>query len=219
MLAIIRELLPENIAVRATGAYVVCTYFIVLIVFCTTLCKPFDTFWAPLAEQPLIIRAHFNLARKLLLVGVFGIGALTIVAATLNKYYNFVAPASSGTFIPWYIREESMAMLVANLLLCRPALKTMFSWHIFQEWPRTHKETDRDLVSLTAKTTSRTTNTGGEKDEHFDLLTIPPCVFMSVPESLQHECEQRSGSIPILEWRRTASSVSGDLPSRSFSLA
>ncbi|RDW77813.1 hypothetical protein BP6252_05866 [Coleophoma cylindrospora] len=245
----ITELLPENIAVRATAVYVVCTYFVVLIVFCTTLCKPFNTFWAPLAEQPpscyiwtkyyivhytfnassdlmiicipitIVVRAHFNLARKLLLIGVFGIGALTIVAATLNKYYNFVAPASSGVFIPWYIREDSMAMLVANILLCRPALKKMFSWHIFQEWPRTFKETERDLVSLTATSPSRTTNTGGEKDESFNPMTDTRCVFMSVPGSLQQECEQISGSIPTLEWRRKGSSRSERLQNRRFSLA
>ncbi|RDW56649.1 hypothetical protein BP5796_13114 [Coleophoma crateriformis] len=69
-----------------------------------------------------------------MLLGLFSLGILTIIAATINKYYNFTDPYNFSTFIPWYIREISMAMLVANLVLCRPALRTIFHGFELPEW-------------------------------------------------------------------------------------
>ena len=52
--------------------------------------------------------------KKIPLVGIFSLGAFTIVAAVLNKVYSFSEPfGASWTY--WYTRESSTALLVANL--------------------------------------------------------------------------------------------------------
>ncbi|RDW59953.1 hypothetical protein BP6252_13040 [Coleophoma cylindrospora] len=63
----------------------------------------------------------YNKITKLLLIGIFGLGLLTIVAATMTRYYNFANPLSISEALPWYFRECSTAMLASNLVLCRPA--------------------------------------------------------------------------------------------------
>jgi hypothetical protein len=50
-----------------------------------------------------------------------------ILAAILNKYYSFKNPYSISTWISWYIREASTAILVANLPFTWTLLRKLFN--------------------------------------------------------------------------------------------
>lgn len=63
--------------------------------------------------------------RKLILCGVFSLGGFVILAAVLNRYYNFTIPYSP-IFLNWYVGELSTAVFVANIPLCWPLLRRLF---------------------------------------------------------------------------------------------
>jgi hypothetical protein len=64
-------------------------------------------------------------SRKLILCGVFSLGIFVILAAVLNRYYNFSIPFSP-IFLNWYVGELSTAVFVANIPLCWPLLRRVF---------------------------------------------------------------------------------------------
>lgn len=47
---------------------------------------------------------------------------LQILAAVLNRYYNFSSP-NSYVFLYWYVAEVGVAMYVGNLPLCWPVIR------------------------------------------------------------------------------------------------
>ncbi|KAJ6084130.1 hypothetical protein N7486_010930 [Penicillium sp. IBT 16267x] len=74
---------------------------------------------------PLLVRAQLKKHRKILLLGVMSLGLFTIIAAILNKYFNFASPLTT-TYQVWYIREASTAIYVANLMCWWPLLRKIF---------------------------------------------------------------------------------------------
>jgi hypothetical protein len=80
---------------------------------------------------PLLVRAQLKRRRKFLLLGVMSLGLFTIVAAILNKYFNFASPLTT-TYQIWYIREASTAIYVANLMCWWPLLRKIFGLKAFQ---------------------------------------------------------------------------------------
>jgi hypothetical protein len=53
------------------------------------------------------------------------LGGFVILAAVLNRYYNFSIPYSP-IFLNWYVGELSTAVFVANIPLCWPLLRRIF---------------------------------------------------------------------------------------------
>jgi hypothetical protein len=75
--------------------------------------------------MPLIMKARVDLKKKIILVGVFGLGIFVVLAAILNKYYNFSNP-NTTLYMLWYIREASTAVYVANLPMMWPLFRKCF---------------------------------------------------------------------------------------------
>lgn len=73
----------------------------------------------------ILIALMLNLHRKLILCGIFSLGIFVILAAVLNRYYNFSIPYSP-IFLNWYVGELSTAVFVANIPLCWPLLRCVF---------------------------------------------------------------------------------------------
>jgi hypothetical protein len=89
-----------------------------------------------------------NKRRKLVICGVFSLGIFVvrtspktpsfsstnslsqILAAVLNRYFNLTA-AYSPIFLNWYVGEVSTAVFVANIPLCWPLIRYVFS---LDEW-------------------------------------------------------------------------------------
>jgi hypothetical protein len=151
----------ENVAVIALAVYVAFAFIFMEIFYFGVWCRPFHNYWAVPAPDPqqcsaaihhLITNAVFNISsdlltlalalqlfirsklparRKLVLCGIFGLGAFVILAAVLNKYYSFRFPfGSQWTF--WYIRESSTAILVANLPFMWTLLRRVFKLGSFE---------------------------------------------------------------------------------------
>lgn len=78
-----------------------------------------------LIPMPIFLKSQLPLKRKAVLIGVFALGAFTILSAILNKFYSFNEPfGSNWTF--WYIRESSTAIITANLPYIWTLLRRIF---------------------------------------------------------------------------------------------
>ncbi|RSM02593.1 hypothetical protein CEP52_007907 [Fusarium oligoseptatum] len=118
-------------------------------------CRPFNQFWAVppkntqcatqtnhlivntvlnissdvmiiLIPMPIFLKSQLPLKRKLVLIGVFALGAFTILSAILSKFYSFNEPfGSNWTF--WYVRESSTALLTSNLPYIWTLLRRLFN--------------------------------------------------------------------------------------------
>jgi len=79
-----------------------------------------------LIPLPLLIRAHLPWKRKIVLCGVFSLGIFVILAAILNRYYNFTAGYGSLIYLNWYAGEAATAVMVTNIPHCWPLLSRVF---------------------------------------------------------------------------------------------
>ncbi|OAL55782.1 hypothetical protein IQ07DRAFT_639437 [Pyrenochaeta sp. DS3sAY3a] len=147
-------ILPQHKIVVATAYYVGFTFVIMEILYFAVWCRPFNQYWAvppnskqcSAATNHLITNAVFNISsdiiilsiplpllfkvrlpkkQKIVLFVIFLIGAFTIVAAALNKYYSFTHPFGTEWTI-WYLRESFTAILCANLPLTYPLIQRIF---------------------------------------------------------------------------------------------
>lgn len=75
-----------------------------------------------LIPLPLITRLNVPWRHKLVLLGIFGLGAFVIVAAILTKVFNLGNIWDSG-YMLWYTRESSVAVYVANIPFIWPLVK------------------------------------------------------------------------------------------------
>ncbi|KAK2055967.1 hypothetical protein LY76DRAFT_660897 [Colletotrichum caudatum] len=116
----------------------------------------------------LISRMKMQIGKKLLLIALFSMGVFVMLSAILLKvavFNNLFDPV----WLIWCIREVSTAMLVGNLVLCMPILKT---WWRFSSrricglrkgsTASGHSDTKRimhDPQSAGGKTTTMTTTT------------------------------------------------------------
>jgi hypothetical protein len=80
----------------------------------------------------MFLRSQLPWKRKFILCCVFSLGIFAIIAAVLNKYYSFTRPYEP-TWINWYVRESSTAVLVANLPFTWTLLRKVFNLGAFDE--------------------------------------------------------------------------------------
>ncbi|KIV99614.1 uncharacterized protein PV09_08789 [Verruconis gallopava] len=149
----------NNIWVRLVICYTVFGLVVVEISCLFVLCRPFSQYWALpvknpqcanyfyyciiqmvfnvssdflmlLLPLPFIINARVPLLKRFLLVGIFSLGLFVILAAILNKYYNFTMP-NTTVYMVWHIRESSISIYVSNVMCWWPLLRKIFGWKRF----------------------------------------------------------------------------------------
>lgn len=79
---------------------------------------------------PIIITARLPFGQKAALCVVFGIAAVDVLLAALNRYFNFTMP-DDYIFLVWYNAEASTAVMLANMSFLWTLLRTVFklsSW-------------------------------------------------------------------------------------------
>lgn len=151
----------SNVAIKVLAGYVALSFVVMEILYFAAWCRPFTEYWAVptmnsqcnaltnhritnaffnitsdlimlcIALQ-LFIRSLLPLKRKLILCGIFSFGIFAILAAVLNKYYSFSTPYEP-TWIFWYCRESSTAILVANMPFTWTLLRKLFNLGAFDE--------------------------------------------------------------------------------------
>lgn len=151
----------SNLSVKILAGYVAFGFVIMEILYFAAWCRPFSEYWAVPTNSSqcnalidhritnavfnissdlimlgialnLFIRTLLPLKRKLILCAIFSLGIFVIMAAVMNKYYSFKMPYES-TWIFWYIRESSTAILVANLPFTWTLLRKLFNLGAFDE--------------------------------------------------------------------------------------
>ncbi|KAB2570375.1 hypothetical protein DBV05_g10956 [Lasiodiplodia theobromae] len=143
--------LRENLFNKIVAGYVLLGYIVIQITFFGVWCRPFSEYWSinPTNEQcsnygnycimilvfntssdlllmfvpiPLIWKAQMKRKKKIMLCAVFSLGLFNIVAAVLNKTYNWILPGSH-VYMIWYVRESSTGIYVANATCCWPLFR------------------------------------------------------------------------------------------------
>lgn len=177
------NVLPQHKVVIATCYYVGITFVVMEVLYLGVWCRPFNQYWAvpPASRQcsaatnHLITNAVFNISsdliiicipmpllfkvrlprkNKLILFAIFIIGAFTIVAAALNKYYSFTHPFGSEWTI-WYLRESYTAILCANLPLTYPLIQRVFG---LRNWSSNTYSNDRPVYGRSTQPHASTTH-------------------------------------------------------------
>ncbi|EKG10543.1 hypothetical protein MPH_12401 [Macrophomina phaseolina MS6] len=147
--------LRENLFNKLVAAYVALGYLIIQITFFGVWCRPFNQYWALppsnpqcanyghycitilvfntssdllliLIPLPLIWKAQMKRKKKLMLCAVFSLGLFNVVAAVLNKTYNWILPGST-VYMIWYVRESSTGIYVANATCCWPLFRKLIA--------------------------------------------------------------------------------------------
>ncbi|EXJ91065.1 hypothetical protein A1O1_04172 [Capronia coronata CBS 617.96] len=151
--------LMQNMVVKGAAIYVGVTYVVMEVLYFAYWCRPFHEYWAvPTSNQqcstalhhlilnlvfnltsdilimsiplPLLLKAHLELKRKLLLVFPFSLGLFTMLCAILSKRLSFTHPYSSQ-WVFWYCREASTAMIVANMPYSWALIRRIFNLRSF----------------------------------------------------------------------------------------
>lgn len=159
---ITRLALPnENLAIKLLSAYVALGFVVIEVLYFAAWCRPISEYWAvPTTNSQCnalvhhrITKAVFNLSsdvimltialqmlirsmlpikKKLVLCGIFSLGIFVIIASIMNSYYSFRNPYKQ-TWVSWYVREASTAILVANLPYTWQILRELFDLGTFDE--------------------------------------------------------------------------------------
>lgn len=151
----------ENIAIKTLSAYVALGYVAMQILYFAVWCRPFAEYYAVPTNSTQcntllrhrITKALFNISsdlvmlcialqmlirstlpwkKKLVLCGIFSLGIFVIAAAALNSYYSFHNPYGTAWMF-WYVRESSMAIIVANIPFTWTILRELFEVGDFNE--------------------------------------------------------------------------------------
>ncbi|RDW77768.1 hypothetical protein BP6252_05821 [Coleophoma cylindrospora] len=211
--------LKQQLAVKILGAYVVITWIVMESLYFGYWCRPFYDYWAvptpnvqcSTALHHLIMNAVFNISsdllmlciplpiflasklppiKKLVLCGLFGMGAFVILCAALNKYYSFAHPFSPmWTF--WYIREASTAILVANMPMCWTLMRRLFNLRAFNA---TSQKSHTNSKSATHNLRSMNAPMGSKKRSVLDKLSVTDQSGLSRGREWWDGREGRSGS-------------------------
>ncbi|KAF7714433.1 Uncharacterized protein PECH_002188 [Penicillium ucsense] len=155
----ITQNLRSNFYIKLLCIYVATGFIVIMVTYYAVYCRPFSQYWAMPVDNmqcatyqyysitqavfnissdammfavpiPLLVKAQLKRRRKVVLLGVMGLGLFTIIAAILNKYFNFASPLTT-TYQIWYIRESSTAIYVANLMCWWPLLRKLFGLKAF----------------------------------------------------------------------------------------
>ncbi|KAK5163115.1 uncharacterized protein LTR77_010899 [Saxophila tyrrhenica] len=140
-----------HIAVKFIAGYCVVAYILVNVLYLGYWCQPISGYWAvPVVHRQcasyyhhmifatawnisadlmllaipffIIPRLQLPLVRKLMIMGVLCLGVFDIMAAVMNRYYNFSHP-NSVVYLRWYAGEVGTAIYVVNIPACRPLLR------------------------------------------------------------------------------------------------
>jgi len=151
--------LTQNLVVKCAAVYVGVTYVVMEVFYFAVWCRPFHEYWALPSTNPqcttalhhlimnmcfnissdilimsiplpLLLRAHLELKRKMLLVFPFSLGLFTIVCAVLSKHLSFTQPYSA-VWVFWYCREASTAMIVTNMPYSWALIRRIFNLKSF----------------------------------------------------------------------------------------
>jgi hypothetical protein len=130
---------------------------------------------------PLLLRAHLEFKRKLLLVFPFSLGLFTMLCAILSKQKSFTQPYSSD-WVYWYCREASTAMIVTNMPYSWALLRRIFKLRSFFGDSTPEEIQGRHLgqlhgysqgaVALSSGPRSRQTSKVGESTGKFSLQRL-----------------------------------------------
>ncbi|PQE32502.1 hypothetical protein CJF32_00004043 [Rutstroemia sp. NJR-2017a WRK4] len=134
-------------------------YVTIMLVYNVGVCRPFNQYWAvPVKNEQCATYSHYSvvqmvfnissdigliiiplcmfsmarlpLRRKAILMVVFSLAVFTILAAIMNKIYNFESPLTT-VYQVWYIRESSVAIWVGNLICCWQIIQKVFKTRSF----------------------------------------------------------------------------------------
>ncbi|ATZ46002.1 hypothetical protein BCIN_01g06820 [Botrytis cinerea B05.10] len=154
-----RNLPNLQMALKILMGYIAVGYVVIMFVYYVGVCRPFKQYWAvPVQDEQCATYQHYSIVqmvfnissdfgliliplwmfyiarlppmRKAILMGVFSLAVFTILAAILNKYYNFSSPMTT-TYQLWYIRESSVAIWVGNLICCWQIVQKIFKARSF----------------------------------------------------------------------------------------
>lgn len=172
--------LRQQRMVKGIAIYVACGWVGTELAFFLA-CRPFAGYWAVPPPNPqcttlenfAITQAVFNISSDLLMLGVmlpllvqvnlpfrqkialmliFSMGSFVIIAALLTKIFN-LSDLYSTIYMPWYVREASTAMYVANLPLIWPLLREWFPW-LRQVSTGYRSTSDQDKPGMSRPTTN-----------------------------------------------------------------
>ncbi|KAG5927440.1 hypothetical protein E4U42_002275 [Claviceps africana] len=159
----------QNMLVKICAGYCGLTYVLVMVLLIFFWCHPTYEYWAVpvrieqcatyynhmifatacnissdilllLIPIPIILKTRLPRKRKMILICILGLGVFNILAAILNRYYNFSNP-NSYVFLYWYVAEVGIAMIVGNLPLCWPVLRLICGIREKTETPAYHGQT------------------------------------------------------------------------------
>ncbi|KAL2814256.1 hypothetical protein BJX63DRAFT_431413 [Aspergillus granulosus] len=143
-----------HLYVRIVAVYVAVGFVVIMVTYYAVYCRPFSQYWAMPVDNlqcatyqrysitqavfnissdaamlaipiPLLNKAQMKKTKKLLLICIMSLGVFTIIAAILNKVFNFASPYTT-MYQLWYIREASTAIYVANLVCLWPLVRKLF---------------------------------------------------------------------------------------------
>ena len=117
-----------------------------------------------LIPLPLLIKARLPFKRKAVLCGVFSLGIFVILAAILNRYYNFTAGYGSLIYLNWYAGEAATAVMVSNIPHCWPVLSRVFRLGSFKSTSQGPNSGSNQRYGLSSK--SAVTSSRRRYDEH-----------------------------------------------------
>ncbi|KAL2821457.1 hypothetical protein BDW59DRAFT_150115 [Aspergillus cavernicola] len=250
--------LPWHLFVQVLAGYVVLGFIVIEITYFAVYCRPFSQYWAIPVDNPQcatyqhysITQAVFNLSsdawmlaipipllkgtqmptrKKILLMSVLCLGIFVMIAAILNKYFNFASPDTT-IYQLWYIREASTAIYVANLMCWWPLLRKIFGKalsHYSNKYPSnrygdpSHRSggVSVPLGSATATATTQTstagagtgskrwwkakTKTSHSRSESKGLTTSTSQEAINTPTSVG----ESQGDVPLEIWRKVEYNV------------
>lgn len=181
----------ENIAIKLLSAYVAIGFFVTEILYFTAWCRPFSEYYTIPTESrqcntlidhritktifnissdiimlcialQMLIRSSLPLRRKLVLCAIFSMGIFTVAAATLSAFYSIHRPYLH-TWLSWYLRESSMAIIVANI---------PFTWTVIREIFEVDEFGEASPQPWSFYPASRT-STAGSRDTRLSHQTSP----------------------------------------------
>ncbi|KAL5333570.1 hypothetical protein BJX70DRAFT_57430 [Aspergillus crustosus] len=179
-----------HLYVKIVAVYVAVGFVVIMVTYYAVYCRPFSQYWAmPVQDMqcatyqrysitqavfnlssdaamlaipiPLLIKAQMKPTKKVLLVCIMSLGVFTIIAAILNKVFNFASPLTT-TYQIWYIREASTAIYVANLVCMWPLLRKVFSLAATQRGSNPNQQRAERPIKRDASRSPDTTADGSQ---------------------------------------------------------
>jgi hypothetical protein len=227
----------ENIAIKLLAAYVVLGFVVMEVLYFAAWCRPFHQYYmVPTVSKQcdtlinhrivktvfnvssdlimlsialqMLIRSSLPIKRRLVLCFIFSLGLFTIAAAILSVYYS-ITNSYIHTWLSWYLREASMAIIVANIPFTWTILRELFeidefnastpaAWS-FHPPPRTTSNSNTARLSQVTSPSVQTAQT------HRDRLAVT---------SLVSQCTQTTTLVGSL----SVSKESGGSPPKSLKL-